>query len=188
MSEVPEVYSISITGHRPGDLRDPAGRPIDLARPLVELFERARERARKQGATIIEIITGGALGVDQAVADAVARVRATDLEFTWRSVIILPFPIEVQGARWVPEQRAELERLVAEADEVVGPLSEKFAVWVLLQRNQAMVDRSDATVAFWSGKKSGGTFACIRYALEKAKPPRKVYNALDGFKPVLSIS
>lgn len=184
MSEEPAVYSISITGHRPGDLRHPDGTPADLARPLVELFARASERARARGAMAIEIVTGGALGVDQAVADAVGRVRASDLAFTWRSVVILPFPVAVMAAKWTPEQRANLERLVAEADELVGPLSETYQRWIYLKRNEAMVDRSHDTVAFWSGKKEGGTFACIRYALEKAKPPRHVYNALDGFRPI----
>lgn len=181
---MPVVYSISITGHRPGDLRHPDGKPIELERPLVEFVERARTRARALGATVIEVITGGAIGVDQAVADAVGRVRGSDTEFTWRSVIILPFPIEIQGARWSAEQRAELTRLVAEADEVAGPMSETYAPWHLIKRNELMVDRSQVTVAFWSGKRSGGTFACIRYALAKAKPPRPVYNALADFAPI----
>lgn len=182
MSE--DVFSISITGHRPGDLRDATGRPIDLAGPIADFLERARVRARALGATTIEVITGGAIGVDQAVAAAVTAVRGTDPDFTWRSVLILPFPVEVQGGRWSPEQRAELTRLIEAADEVVGPVSETYAARHLLKRNELMVDRSAMTVAFWSGKRSGGTFACIRYALTKAKPPRPVYNALAGFAPV----
>lgn len=33
-----------------------------------------------------------------------------------------------------------------------------------------MVDNSDLVVAVWSGKQSGGTFACVKYAKQKSKP------------------
>jgi hypothetical protein len=52
---------------------------------------------------------------------------------------------------------------------VRGPLLEKFAVWGLHARNEAMVDGADIHIAFWNGKREAGTYACLRYALTKSR-------------------
>ena len=44
-----------------------------------------------------------------------------------------------------------------------------------------MVDSSHFLVAFWVGKRRGGTYNTIKYALEKSK---FVYNALNDRKPI----
>jgi len=177
------VYRIAITGHRPGSLREPSGLGRALEPLLPEFFARAAARAKAIGATTVEVITGGALGVDQELAVAVHRARA-DREMRWRSVIVLPFPVEIMATRWSATDRARLGSLVAEADEIIGPISPVFAPWAYHARNAVMVDRAAVVVAFWNGKRTGGTHACINYALRRARPPRPVYNALSGFAPV----
>lgn len=42
-------------------------------------------------------------------------------------------------------------------------------------RNQWMVDNSDEGFAYWNGKESGGTFACLQYAESKNVPVRNLY-------------
>jgi uncharacterized phage-like protein YoqJ len=177
------VLRITITGHRPKDLVDADRRPLPLAAAIESFFIRASARAKATGHDAVEVVTGGALGVDQALAEAVASHRAVD-GIAFRSVIVLPFPPKVLGASWRPEEVAHLERLVAAADEVRGPLAETYQTWVLHARNKAMVDISAMVVAFWSGKRSGGTYACLTYALTRAKPPRPCFNAFAGFAPI----
>jgi len=183
-------FIISITGHRPGDLRSLDGKPLTLEEPIADLLDRAAKRAQDGGYSGVHVITGGALGTDQAVAAAVYDLGARGftpgmhkgIAFTYE--VVLPFPIEVMAKRWRQADRERLELLCQCATEVVGPVSPTFAFWAYHQRNQLMVQRSMIVIAFWSGKASGGTFACIQYALKKAKPPRPVYNALMAFAPV----
>ena len=173
---------IAITGHRPADLvKD--GQPIDLPATTIEFLKRAAARARSLGASQVRVITGGALGVDQEVAAAVAahpEVSGIAFEYT----VILPFPIEIMGKYWSASDRQRLADLVATAAESPPPITSSFASWAYHARNAAMVDASDLVMAFWSGKKNGGTYQCLRYALMNAKPPRLCYNALNGFLPI----
>lgn len=177
------TLAITITGHRSKDLVDAAGRPLPLASAIASFFGRAAARAVAGGCDTVNVVTGGALGVDQALAEAVASHRVVD-GIAFRSVIVLPFPPKVLGASWRPEEVARLERLVATADEVRGPLADTYQTWVLHARNKAMVDISAMVVAFWSGKRAGGTYACLTYALTRAKPPRPCFNAFASFVPI----
>jgi uncharacterized phage-like protein YoqJ len=177
----PGALTIAITGHRPKDLVTAAGVPIALAPAIADFLARAAGRARALGCARVRVITGGACGVDQAVAEMVSATKQHPGEIAFESVIVLPFPVEILGARWSPADRERLAGLVAIADEVRGPLMERYAVWGLHARNEAMVDGADVLVAFWNGKRSGGTYACLRYALTRARPPRPAWNALAGF-------
>jgi uncharacterized phage-like protein YoqJ len=184
---------VAITGHRPRDLVDRAGRPIDPTPVMLAFLRWAAARALRKGQDTVTIITGGALGIDQEMADLVTSLK--DLPFegvTLRSCIALPFPPEVQGGSWPAADLARLRRLVAAADEVIGPLYPVFSVGGLHARNKAMVDSANYVVGFWNGKHSGGTYACLLYAIcggsaklasglprANAKP---AYNALDGMR------
>jgi uncharacterized phage-like protein YoqJ len=42
-------------------------------------------------------------------------------------------------------------------------------------RNHWMVDNADRVLAYWSGKKSGGTYACVQYAEKQGKRVRNCY-------------
>lgn len=174
---------IAITGHRPKDLVDLVGQPLPLHTAIEDFFLRAATRAIAGGFDTVEVITGGAMGVDQALAEAVGTHRQFR-GVAFRSLIILPFPPRVLGASWPAADVARLERLLAAADEVRGPLSVTYQTWVLHARNAAMVEAADMVVAFWSGKRRGGTYACLVYALSRAKSPRACYNAFAGFAPI----
>lgn len=175
-----EILRIAITGHRPKDLwRN--GVPIDLD-PIIDTFlERAALRARDSGCTVLEIITGGALGADQGVASIVERTPLLH-GVVLRNRIILPFPIAAMGQRWEAE---DIERLTGLVERAGGAqiITDHYANWAYHARNAAMVDAASGLMAFWSGKRAGGTYACINYALRKGKP---VWNALAGFAPLKS--
>lgn len=170
------TLSIAITGHRPGDLLHDGCR-IDLAPALQAFLRRAAARARGAGHERVRVITGGALGVDQAVAAAVAA-QPTVEGIAFEYSVVLPFPVEVMAKRWRPEDRGHLERLMAGAVEtaVIAPA---FDWGAYQQRNIAMVDAASMVVGFWSGKRRGGTYNCLRYALRQGKP---TFNALEDFR------
>lgn len=67
---------------------------------------------------------------------------------------------------------ANAERVidVDESDKYAGP-------WVYHKRNEWMVDNATHVMAYWSGKESGGTFACISYARKVGKPIRNIYRS-----------
>lgn len=47
--------------------------------------------------------------------------------------------------------------------------------WVYDDRNKWMVDNGDEGVAFWNGKRSGGTYNCLKYADRMGKLVINVY-------------
>lgn len=53
---------------------------------------------------------------------------------------------------------------------ILNPSQEYPGAWVYMQRNYYMVDQADLTIAVWSGKKTGGTAACVQYAKKKPQP------------------
>lgn len=57
---------------------------------------------------------------------------------------------------------------VTESDGYPGP-------WAYHKRNEWMVDHATHVLAYWSGKESGGTYACINYARKVGKPIRNCY-------------
>jgi len=56
-------------------------------------------------------------------------------------------------------------------------LSGKYLPQFYQERNKKLVDSSDFLLAFWVGKKRGGTFNAIKYALDQSK---LVYNGLNN--------
>lgn len=176
-----KILRVAITGHRPGDLFDADGHALDPQPAIADFLHRAGARGKASGRTRVRVVTGGALGIDQAVAAAVAAHPDVDgIRFDY--AVFLPFPIEIMGARWSAAARAYLVRLCAGAAELPPPVSPTYAAWAYGSRNRAMVDSSAFVVGFWSGIKKGGTYNCLHYAVREAKPPRAAYNALDDFR------
>ena len=50
---------------------------------------------------------------------------------------------------------------------------------VYQERNEFMVDRSHCVIAVWDGVKSGGTWNCIKYAMDENRPIYRI-NPIDG--------
>lgn len=138
------------TGHRPEDSEE-------------EAIVRIKARVKLQYTPDVDVfICGMAAGYDLWAADEARKLG-----------------IEVWAAKpWTThEARKEDEELyktieeyaskvvnVTEVDEYPGP-------WVYHKRNEWMVDHADVVMAYWSGVEKGGTYACYKYAKEKAKKP-----------------
>ena len=64
------------------------------------------------------------------------------------------------------------------ADKVIDVSPDPYAVWKMQKRNIWMVDQSNVVIAVWDGKKSGGTYNCIKYAVGKGLPVLVIHPTL----------
>ena len=109
-----------------------------------------------------EFITGGALGVDTWAASIAIDCG---LEFT----LALPFPHGVMTAKWKIEDSTKLLNHSLAAKQIVV-IDTKFTWAAYQKRNKWMVNNCDLLIAWWIGKKHGGTWNCIQYAEKVNKP------------------
>jgi hypothetical protein len=56
-----------------------------------------------------------------------------------------------------------------------------YRVSLYQERNKKMVDDANFTIAFWVGKKRGGTMNAMKYSLKESK---FVLNAMDNLRPL----
>lgn len=134
----------SFTGHRPDKLGG-----YGTHEPLTALATWWLEALQPD-----TVISGMALGWDQAVAEA-----ATRLGVPWCAAV----PFEGQENRWPDASRAQYQRLLARAGSVVIVSPGGYSARKMHWRNEWMVDQSDLLCALWDGS-DGGTGACVRYA------------------------
>ena len=152
---------IAGTGHRPNKL---GGYGKDVQQRLYTL---ALQQLQALGAT--EVISGMALGWDQAVAQA-----ATRLALPWKAYV----PFEGQELQWPALSQAAYHSLLRDATEVVVCSEGGYSGKAMQERNERMVDDCDLLLALWDGT-GGGTANCLRYA---HVVERKVVNCWDSWK------
>lgn len=136
---------LAATGHRPPKL---GGYSDGVQRELMALaIDYCLDAPPSQ------IISGMALGWDQAVAEAAIECGIP---------FIAAIPFEGQERRWPVESQHRYRQLLAAAAsvEIISPYPGARA---MQQRNEWMVDRADRIVALWDGS-WGGTFNCVEYA------------------------
>lgn len=139
---------VSVTGHRPEDL------------PNVEwVYEALKEVITDNNVELL--VQGMAAGVDLMSADACIELG-------------VPFIAAKPWATHTPrkDDKDQYQRALENAVEVVNVNSatEYLGPWLYHNRNEYMVDRADTVIAVWTGKTSGGTYACVRYAKRQKKP------------------
>jgi uncharacterized phage-like protein YoqJ len=116
---------------------------------------------------VVELIFGGARGCDTLAIRAALETRAD--RANPKLTVIVP-------AR-VKDQPNEAQPWIRKADEIVQlglPLRGGRGSVAYRKRNQAMVDRADELVAFWDGRKEGGTHMTILIADCKGIPVKVV--------------
>lgn len=141
------------TGHRPDKLGGYSPEVFEELKSVAHMYLCVATALKK-------VISGGALGWDQALAAA-----ALDLHIP--TVLALPFPGFED--RWPASSKAYLHSLMQRADEVVFVCDPGYAGWKMQKRNEWMVDRADTVLALWNGT-PGGTANCIAYANKVKKP------------------
>lgn len=142
---------IALTGHRSEDCES-------------EDIVRASVRRALQAAPGVEaVISGMANGLDLWGADEAIGLGLP----VWAAR-----PWGTHGPRTSDTElyakvlrEAERVIVVTDTDEYPGP-------WVYHKRNEWMVDHATHVLAYWSGKKRGGTYACLQYASKKLPEDR----------------
>lgn len=151
--------TIAGTGHRPNKLGgygdEVYGRLVDLATAALRQHD------------VGHVIAGGALGWDQALAEAAINLG---LDLT------LALPFEGFEAKWPAESKQRLTRHIQAAAEVVLVEPPGYAAWKMQSRNRWMVDRCDLLLALWDGSE-GGTANCLAYAAQVGKPHRNLWGS-----------
>jgi uncharacterized phage-like protein YoqJ len=167
------MMRIAITGHRPDAFLVSHYAPETIMRIADDLVVRLK---REHGPELCFNL-GGAIGVDQWMGNAC-------IEHGVRFHLYLPFHPSIQAKFWSAEQKMELDRQMQRAVgiNIVEPNpSAEYNVFLYQERNKKMVDDSNFTIAFWVGKKRGGTFNAMKYSLKQSK---FVLNAMDKLRPL----
>lgn len=183
---------IGVTGHRSSRLSDGQIARIDRqVDHVLSCFQAAAERAvavhtieYASQEPILYFVSALADG-----ADTLAAKRALDQG--WKLLAPLPFSIENYAMDFSPEDRKELDALLARADSVAeldgdrdSPSTEDRAY---LQAGLVTVDQSDFVIAIWDGEEArgvGGTAMIKEEALSAGKCVIWI-NAVTDHEPVL---
>lgn len=151
------------TGHRPDKL---GGYPLYWRINHDRLVDVTGRYLAREGAD--EVISGGALGFDQALASA-AWIEGIPFR------MYLPF--EDFDCKWPDGSRRVLSSLCEKAAVVKFICEPGYAPWKMQKRNEAMADDGDECLALWNGT-FGGTHNCIRYVQSIEKP---IYNLWEEY-------
>ena len=135
------------TGHRPPRLN----LGYDLAsRKLLRDFVCGHLIALKPS----KVISGGAQGFDQALAEAALELGIP---------LVVAAPFEGQEKKWPAEAQRIYRDILSKATvEIV--CEGGYAGWKFIKRDQWMILNSNSVIALWDGTKSGGTWETVAFA------------------------
>lgn len=151
------------TGHRP----DKLGGYTD------EVFQKLKHTAAVWLADQQDlklVISGGALGWDQALA---AAARELGIPY----ILALPFPGFED--RWPQSSKAFLYGLQHDCFSDKYICEPGYAGWKMQKRNEWMVDNAGMVLALWNGT-TGGTSNCIKYAEKVQRPIVNLWDKYDS--------
>lgn len=158
----------AVTGHRPAKL---GGYGKDTITFLTEFAIKTLKDIRPRPT---RIITGMALGWDQAIADACVVLNTP---------FIAAVPFRGQKLVWPQVSQGHYNDLLCKA-QIVQIVSEGGYEAPKMQiRNEWMVNECEAVIALWDGT-TGGTGNCVKYAMNEQK---KIINVWDKWVTFASI-
>jgi uncharacterized phage-like protein YoqJ len=173
------MIKIAVTGHRPDSFLVSHYKLSDVEK----ICDETVQILKKEYCDDLLFNIGGALGSDQWVGNA---CLVHNVKFD----LYLPFHPSVQARYWTKGQKSTLDTQLKKACSIhiVDPdpniplnSLNSYNVLNYTKRNEEMVDHSSFTIAFWVGKRKGGTYNAIKYTLKKSK---FVFNALNELKPI----
>lgn len=153
---------LAVTGHRPPKL---GGYSRDVEEQLLGTAMKCLKQLKPD-----HVITGMALGWDQAIARA-----AVNLNITFTAAI----PFRGQESKWPQQSKSAYHDLIIKAGHVFVVSTGKYSPAVMMARNHWMVDKANCVLSLWDGQDDGGTAECVRYARVCDKP---IYNAWPVYK------
>lgn len=145
------------TGHRPDKL---GGYSLKSLYALTGCIQDELRRIQPS-----EVIAGGALGFDQALALAAIQCNIP---------LTLAIPFRGFYRQWPSASQTFHRKIMRSADKVVyvthGRLTDKYEIIKALQvRNEWMADHGNSCLTMWDGT-PGGTANCISYSRKIGRP------------------
>lgn len=157
-----------VTGHRPDKL---GGYSLENNQKLTRF---AISILKKENLDDLSIVTGMALGWDQAVANACDCLKIP---------FIAAIPCPDQDKLWDLEDKIRYKFLLLSTwcirKIIVSPEYTKTCMQI---RNIWMVDNSEEGISLWDGIKKGGTYNCLKYANKKKKVIKNYWNEWGKFE------
>ena len=165
---------VGVTGHRPHKL---GGWNRGIHDALGAFALDPLQSERPQG-----VITGMALGWDQAVAVACVRLGIP---------FVAAVPFEGQESRWNDQQQGDYQKLLLCASQVQivserDAVEEAGVVWAMQKRNEWIVDNSLRLLALWDGS-AGGTANCVNYARYGRREIKNVWPEWEDWMEALTL-
>ena len=165
---------VGVTGHRPHKL---GGWNREIHDALGAFALDLLQSERPQG-----VITGMALGWDQAVAVACVRLGIP---------FVAAVPFEGQESRWNDQQQGDYQKLLLCASQVQivserDAVEEAGVVWAMQKRNEWIVDNSLRLLALWDGS-AGGTANCVNYARYGRREIKNVWPEWEDWMEALTL-
>lgn len=176
-----KYINIAFTGHRPNklygyDLNNPKYKQLfKILRKLLDKIDYDNPGKRIKG------IVGGALGFDTLAYDSLYNKKISG-EFPEYNLlkIEMAIPFKNQDVKWNHIDKVKYSFCKERSDEITyvdrlddykvkGVQEDIYHGAKMQKRNEYMVDNCDVLIACWSGVKKGGTYNCVKYAIENNK-------------------
>lgn len=163
------MFHVAFTGHRPNKLggysqpvRETLGNfAITILKDLAKEFPKLR------------VISGMALGWDQAVAIAATRLRIP---------VTAAIPCANHESRWPEDSQTKYRQILDHPlVDTVLVSQDNYSARCMQARNEWMVDNSQLLVALWNGT-PGGTANCVKYAESKQHDVANCWPAWERYK------
>jgi hypothetical protein len=148
---------LGFTGHRPQIL---GGFTREVMDRLDVLAYRVLDKMKPAS-----VVTGMALGWDQAIANA-----AAGFGIPFNAIVTF----EGQESTWPEYSQKKYKLLIGKAASV-KVLYSFYSPEALKERNKYIVRNSDCMVALWGGSPASGTGHCCNYALSIGKPVTNIW-------------
>jgi uncharacterized phage-like protein YoqJ len=161
---------IAGTGHRPTKLGGYSRLAFDK---LVRVAQTYLSLVRLQlpESETITVISGMALGWDQALAQAAVNLQIP---------FIAAIPCLGQERTWPAESQRLYSELLSMAASSHLVTNAPYQAWMMQRRNEWMVNEADRVVALWNGEAVGGTYNCISYCIQKKVQVDNLWDLYTG--------
>lgn len=161
----------AFTGHRKERILQGGGNNFQIFGQIQDAVVNQVIELYGQGYNVF--YTGMANGFDMIAAEAVLLVKERYGDITLAAAI----PFRKQLLWFDAEDQLSYHRLLKKTDRVVM-VSENYYKGCYIRRDEYMVRKADAIIAYWDLERKGGTFYTVNKAVESGKPVINIYEKM----------
>jgi len=158
----------AFTGHRPSRIPSGHNEKSPTVKALCAAIETSIRQAITQGYTVFR--SGGAKGFDLWCAEAVLRIQKEHAHIQLHFML----PCETQANDWPECWRERYFDALASADAITY-IQARFDTSCMFRRNRALIDGAHLAIAYYDGRRSGGTAYTVAYAKKNGIPVRNLF-------------